>query len=208
MKETNIFRLLNIPSSITLLGLLLGLAAVFAVLRGMPELAIIFLYLGVWCDRLDGLVARKIHQTSDFGAELDNLSDAIVFGAAPALFIYCVTGKLWIIPFSILLTFAGVLRLARYSYVGLIERDGKKYFVGLPIPYTVGILFLIWAFVRQFDSTIQSVVLAIYAVVISLLMVSTRPIPKGSMFERFVFYVIYPIFLVYYVLLMMGIRFW
>ena len=35
-------------------------------------------------DALDGRVARLANQTSDFGAQLDSLSDLVTFGAAPA----------------------------------------------------------------------------------------------------------------------------
>ena len=37
---------------------------------------------------LDGTLARLLKASSDFGAELDSLSDVIAFGVAPALVIY------------------------------------------------------------------------------------------------------------------------
>ncbi len=208
MKETSVFRLLNPAGIVTLAGLGLALASMFAVMRGRPELSLVFLYLCIWCDRVDGLVARRLNIVSEFGAELDNLSDAIAFGAAPAFFIYSVTNKSWMIPFALLITFAAVLRLARYSYVGLIEREGKKYFVGLPVPYTAGILFFIWAFVREFDTTVQSLALAIYAVILSALMVSAVPIRKGAAFEKWVLFIVFPIIFIYYVLCAIDFKLW
>src|SRR5690348_15329533 len=38
-------------------------------------------------DVLDGYLARRSRQASQFGAELDSLCDAISFGAAPAVFL-------------------------------------------------------------------------------------------------------------------------
>jgi len=40
--------------------------------------------LGMLFDAIDGRVARLANQTSDFGAQLDSLSDLVTFGAAPA----------------------------------------------------------------------------------------------------------------------------
>src|SRR5262245_53379628 len=42
------------------------------------------IYLAMLFDAFDGSAARWANQTSDFGAELDSLSDAISFGVAPA----------------------------------------------------------------------------------------------------------------------------
>lgn len=208
IKETRIFRLLNVAGFITLTGLVFAMAAIFATLQEMPELSLVFLYLCIWCDRVDGIVARKLNMVSDFGAELDNLSDAIAFAAAPAIFIYAITRTLWTIPFALLITLAGVLRLARYSYAGLIERDGKKYFVGFPIPYTAGLLFFVWPFFRELNVTNLSIALSMFAVIVSWMLVSKIPVRKGGPFERWAFYVISPIILIYYLLCIMGIRLW
>src|SRR5206468_4325471 len=42
------------------------------------------IYLAMLFDALDGSAARWTKQTSEFGAQLDSLCDAISFGAAPA----------------------------------------------------------------------------------------------------------------------------
>ena len=49
--------------------------------------AILFLIVAAILDGLDGRVARLIKGTSDFGKELDSLTDFVSFGIAPA---YCV----------------------------------------------------------------------------------------------------------------------
>ena len=38
-------------------------------------------------DMLDGRVARMTNSTSDFGAQLDSLADAITFGVAPGVLV-------------------------------------------------------------------------------------------------------------------------
>jgi CDP-diacylglycerol--serine O-phosphatidyltransferase len=87
-------------------------------------------------DLFDGLVARKL-RSSAMGAELDNLSDLISFGLAPAYFVVVwgiVTedahGKVAAAA-AVLVVLAVVLRLARFSCTTL--RDGV--FQGMPSPF-------------------------------------------------------------------------
>jgi CDP-diacylglycerol--serine O-phosphatidyltransferase len=207
-KDVGIFKLLNIAGGVTLLGLVLSVLAALCVVKGKPELAVSLLYFVILCDRLDGAIARKLNQVSPFGAELDNLSDAIAFGFVPGLFLVVVSGTAWMILPALFMLLAGVLRLARYSYVGLVERNGKKYYVGLPIPYTAALLFLIWPVVREFDGTIRSVVLALFAVVVGWFMVSTIPFAKGTRFQVYVLFVVYPLIMIYYVVRSFGVELW
>ncbi|WP_328912638.1 MULTISPECIES: CDP-diacylglycerol--serine O-phosphatidyltransferase [unclassified Streptomyces] len=87
-------------------------------------------------DLFDGLVARKL-RSSAMGAELDNLSDLISFGLAPAYFVVVwgivsddAHGKVAALA-AVLLVLAVVLRLARFSCTTL--RDGV--FQGMPSPF-------------------------------------------------------------------------
>ena len=50
--------------------------------------AVLFLVVAAILDGLDGRVARLIKGTSDFGKELDSLTDFVSFGIAPAFIIY------------------------------------------------------------------------------------------------------------------------
>jgi CDP-diacylglycerol--serine O-phosphatidyltransferase len=49
------------------------------------EAACFLVFLGMLFDALDGLVARMTGGSSEFGAQLDSFSDALTFGAVPAL---------------------------------------------------------------------------------------------------------------------------
>lgn len=87
-------------------------------------------------DLFDGLVARKL-RSSAMGAELDNLSDLISFGLAPAYFVVVWGivsgdghGKVAAIA-AVVVVLAVVLRLARFSCTTL--RDGV--FQGMPSPF-------------------------------------------------------------------------
>jgi CDP-diacylglycerol---serine O-phosphatidyltransferase len=87
-------------------------------------------------DLFDGLVARKL-RSSPMGAELDNLSDLISFGLAPAYFVL-VYGMVADDAHqrvsalaAVVVLLAVVLRLARFSCVTL--KDGM--FQGMPSPF-------------------------------------------------------------------------
>ena len=100
------------------------------------------IYLSMVFDALDGSAARWTKQTSEFGAQLDSLCDAISFGAAPAFLMLQFSHSrdyhqriLWVI--AVLYVFAAVLRLARFN-VETDEDDSHAFFSGLPSPAAAG----------------------------------------------------------------------
>src|SRR6185369_6387978 len=93
------------------------------------------LFIAAVFDTFDGLVARQLGATSEFGKEYDSLADVVTFGAAPAVLIYAwglrVLGPLGA-GIAFLFLVAVSLRLARFNV-----QTGKtdyRYFVGLPSP--------------------------------------------------------------------------
>ncbi|MFD7509839.1 CDP-diacylglycerol--serine O-phosphatidyltransferase [Streptomyces sp. NPDC059853] len=106
------------------------------VVRNNAATAVLLMLLASVFDLFDGLVARKL-RSSPMGAELDNLSDLISFGLAPAYFVLVwgmVVGDAHepvaaLAAITVLL--AVVLRLARFSCVTM--PDGV--FQGMPSPF-------------------------------------------------------------------------
>jgi CDP-diacylglycerol--serine O-phosphatidyltransferase len=136
--------------------------------------AALFIIIAAVFDALDGFMARLTKSSSEFGVELDSLSDLVSFGVAPAFLVYQThlyhLNGLGILISSLLMVFGG-LRLARFN-VQLVGFD-KSHFVGLPIPssaITIASYVLIYyrdnAFVEPFDSYLIPLV-----IVLSLLMV-------------------------------------
>jgi CDP-diacylglycerol--serine O-phosphatidyltransferase len=125
-----------IPNLFTLANLFSGFTAIVHISHGEYQRAAIFILFAAVFDMLDGIVARLFKATSELGAELDSLCDAVSFGVAPAFLLYHVyffeIGPLGIL-LSSLPALAGVLRLARFN-VMLVSFDDKEYFTGLPIP--------------------------------------------------------------------------
>ena len=77
----------TVPNSFTALSLLLGVASIVTTQLGDLELAA---WIIVWCgllDVLDGVSARLLKATSNFGAEFDSMADLVSFGVAPAVLI-------------------------------------------------------------------------------------------------------------------------
>lgn len=100
------------------------------------------IYLAMVFDALDGSAARWAKQTSEFGAQLDSLCDAISFGAAPAFLMLQFSQSreypqriLFVI--AVFYVWAAVLRLARFN-VETDEADSHAFFSGLPSPAAAG----------------------------------------------------------------------
>ena len=103
------------------------------------KLAVTFILLAAILDALDGRIARLIKGTSEFGKELDSLTDFVSFGIAPAFIIYFWElnnyGKIgWII--TLIYSVCCVLRLARFNLTKYDETQSWKqnYFEGIPSP--------------------------------------------------------------------------
>jgi CDP-diacylglycerol--serine O-phosphatidyltransferase len=133
-----------------------GVAAIFqamAFLRGGDRrhiaVAALLIPLALVFDVLDGRIARRRHEASALGRELDSLADVISFGVAPAAIAYAV-GLTSALDQIILVYFAacGLSRLARYNVTAesMAAQTGKvTYFEGTPIPTSIvplGILML------------------------------------------------------------------
>jgi CDP-diacylglycerol--serine O-phosphatidyltransferase len=164
----------QLPNLFTLMNLTLGVLAIIFVYNGWPELAAIMVIVAMLTDGLDGRVARALNCQSEFGKELDSLSDVISFGVAPAFIIYVVALQdvpapiAWFV--TALFPICGALRLARFNVVP----GTPGYFVGLPIPAAGGVLCTLALFHRDLPAT----VLVVCAVLLSYLMVSKNRYPN------------------------------
>ena len=77
-----------LPNILTLGGVCLGISSIKFSIDGNYSLAVIFILLAAILDALDGRIARFVEGTSEFGKELDSLTDFVSFGIAPAFIIY------------------------------------------------------------------------------------------------------------------------
>lgn len=110
-------------------------------------IAAVLIFVAMVFDMLDGRAARWAKQTSQFGAELDSLCDAVSFGVAPAFIVikFCSLAPdtsigfhpriLWGI--AVCYAACAILRLARFN-VETDEDDSHQFFSGLPSPAAAG----------------------------------------------------------------------
>lgn len=128
-----------LPSILTIGNLFLGIVAMILSVQGEWRYGAIMVIIGMLLDGLDGRVARMLNAQSEFGKELDSLSDIISFGVAPALIMYTsilhtygITG--WLI--TAIFPICGAIRLARFN----VHPGIPGYFIGLPITAAGGVL--------------------------------------------------------------------
>lgn len=124
-----------IPNLFTIMNMFCGFLSVINSSEGNFYYASILIILAGVFDALDGLAARITKSASEFGVELDSLSDLISFGIAPAFLIYKI--KLYVfleigVLISAFYLVTAALRLARFN-VQLIGFE-KTHFSGLPSP--------------------------------------------------------------------------
>src|SRR6218665_791055 len=77
-----------IPNLMTLTAMAAGLAAIQFAWDNAWEKAVLAIVVAAILDALDGATARLLKATSEFGAQLDSLSDFLAFGVAPAVILY------------------------------------------------------------------------------------------------------------------------
>jgi len=135
-----------LPNLFTCAALFAGFYSIVQGMNGKFEIACIAIFCAMILDGLDGRVARMTRTQSEFGAQLDSLSDMVSFGAAPALVMYAWAlqpmGKLgWAAAF--IYCACAAMRLARFNTnIGVVD---KKYFQGLPSPAAAALVAgLIW----------------------------------------------------------------
>jgi CDP-diacylglycerol--serine O-phosphatidyltransferase len=155
-------------------NLFFGVLSLVRSVQGQYEFAALFIAFSILLDGLDGLVARLTGTASDFGRELDSLSDLLAFGIAPAFLAYA-----WALSdlgrLGVAVTFAyvlcGALRLARFNIQA--SSADKRYFVGLPIPAAAGaVAALVYYYPRSVHDPVLSALAGLLLATLSILMVS------------------------------------
>lgn len=164
----------SLPNIFTIGNLFLGIIAIILVFNKQPDLAAIMVIIAMLLDGLDGRVARALNVQSEFGKELDSLSDVISFGVAPAFIMYVVAftelnaATAWIATAAF--PICGALRLARFNVIA----GTPGYFIGLPIPAAGGVLCTL----ALFHNELNTFVLVLSTLLLSYLMVSTVKYPN------------------------------
>ncbi len=161
----------HIPNFVTLLNVFCGSIAVFFAVNGNMKLTALFVFLGVFFDFFDGLLARKLKVQSNLGLQLDSLADMITSGLVPGLvmfYLFNLAGPDWVelsanqsittvlsmssnsfLPFfGLLITLASAYRLANFN----IDENQTDVFIGLPTPANA-LLILSLPLIMEFQNS-------------------------------------------------------
>lgn len=138
-----VLKYLNVPNAITSVSICIGIISLILFAYGNYKPAILLFGSTLFFDGIDGRIARKLKQETDFGAELDSLSDTVNFLVVPALIAYFI-GFNSLIAICVLLLYvlSGVWRLANFNISGLIAVGNKNCFTGICTTQAGG-LFLV-----------------------------------------------------------------
>tara|TARA_B100001063_G_scaffold199075_1_gene191800 strand:- start:24 stop:815 length:792 start_codon:yes stop_codon:yes gene_type:complete len=189
MEENKKFKLVSakktrylLPNILTLAGVCLGISSIKFSIDGNFSLAVTLILLAAILDTLDGRIARLIKGTTEFGKELDSLTDFVSFGIAPVFILYFWElqnyGKLgWAI--TLIYSVCCVLRLARFNLTKIDETEVWKYnfFEGIPSP-AGGLLILMPLIYELTDLNLGLEIKKItpyLTVIIAILLVSKVP---------------------------------
>ncbi|MFY0544933.1 CDP-diacylglycerol--serine O-phosphatidyltransferase [Brevibacillus sp. H7] len=165
----------SLPNMLTVSNLFLGIVAIILAFQGdnYVDYAAITVIIGMLMDGLDGRVARMLNAQSEFGKELDSLSDVITFGVAPAFIMYVVALQdlhLLGIFITAIFPICGALRLARFN----VQAGVPGYFIGLPITAAGGVLATLALYHQVFNVAL----LAVSMLLLAFLMVSKIKYPN------------------------------
>jgi CDP-diacylglycerol--serine O-phosphatidyltransferase len=168
-----------LPCLLTASNIAAGFTSMILAAAGRFEAAVYLLCLAVVLDTLDGRVARLLRATSEFGRQLDSFSDAVSFGAAPALLVYLAVlgemGPLGIVP-ALLYLFAGLYRLSRFNLLSDAHTKARRT-LGLPIP--IGASYLMAAVLLRDRMSAAVVIVVVLSAAAAMISRGRLPEMKG-----------------------------
>ncbi|GAA4244630.1 CDP-alcohol phosphatidyltransferase family protein [Winogradskyella damuponensis] len=171
----------HIPNIVTLLNLFSGCIALIFAVNGNFVAAAFFVFLGIFFDFFDGLLARKLNVQSPLGIQLDSLADLVTSGVVPGVIMFKLISlaldapnfsthsdswnsvfhwqgfKMSVLPLiGLFIALASAYRLAKFN----LDEDQQSYFKGLPVPAnTLVILSLPLILEYQNSDLINSIII-------------------------------------------------
>ncbi len=201
-----------VPNFFTGMNFILGLCVILIVTGSQTDSFVVSwvtkspFMLGAWMilwsvnmDKMDGLTARLMNASSDFGAEFDSLADLLTFGISPAMLVFYYTksiNPLWfnnhkVLMFVALVVYAifTAMRLARFNSDPCTKLN-RSFFTGLPSTVAGGLVALVVILFDQYElykmgSSAMSILPSLL-IACGLAMVSPFLLPKLARRKRVV----------------------
>lgn len=169
---------MNVPNSITTLGLVFGIAACYFLVSNNLQGALICLSFSMLMDLCDGFFADKLDQQTEFGQYVDSLVDFFICCIIPILLVYTFVGSHFILVAA--LVFYCICGLWRLAYFNTMEKEG--HFIGLPVPGAMlFVTMAIWS-VLHYGSPSWFIYLTLFLT--GLLMVSFIKLQKYGLWQK------------------------
>lgn len=172
----------DIPNLCSLSGLLCSFLAIYFIVLGDYDVAMIAMVWAVSFDWADGIIARKTLNRTDsekkFGGVLDTLIDIVSFGVVPAILLISYGDfdvVYFIVAFFMLVSAA--IRLSYFSIFGL-SKEGK--YTGLALDNNSLFIVFLFMFESIISKPVFSTMLLISFSILCILNVSQIMTPKLS----------------------------
>ena len=182
-----------IPNLFTFFSLTLGLTALKFAIENKWQISVALVVFASFLDNIDGKIARLLKSNSNFGVELDSLSDLISFGVTPAIIIYLWSKSLMIDGVWAMVIFYAICSSSRLAKFNITTHENKsqkniKFFSGISTPAAAGLTLLPMMFNFRFnvDFFLNEYFIKFYLLIPSILMISNIPTfsLKGIKFEK------------------------
>ena len=183
-----------IPNLFTFISLTLGLTSLKFAIENKWEISVSLIVFASFLDNIDGKIARFLKANSNFGVELDSLSDLVSFGVAPALVIYLWSESMGIQGVWAMVIFYAICSTSRLAKFNILSHQSDssekkiKFFSGISTPAAAGftLLPLMLYFRFNFDFFLNEFFIKFYLIIPSILMISNVPTYslKGIKFEK------------------------
>ena len=181
-----------VPNLLTGLSFVLGLVSIINAELGRLEQAA---WLIVWCvllDVADGLAARLLKATSEFGAEFDSFADLVSFGLAPAALVlhfvwqtYPGVASRWIAAACAIYALFAAMRLARFNTFAPVQAG---WFRGIPTTACGALLATGVIILVRYEAAVVAinwpVYLALLMAGLGVAMISNLRFPKLALARR------------------------
>ncbi|MDP1573951.1 MAG: phosphatidylcholine/phosphatidylserine synthase [Coxiellaceae bacterium] len=175
-----------LPNLFTVGAMFAGFYAIIAATHYAFDNAAVAIFVAMVLDGLDGRVARLTHTQTEFGAQMDNMSDMVCFGVTPALVLYewslSGLGKIgWLVAF--IYTVCTALRLARF--LSMDDHDNKRYSRGITTTAAAGFIASVLWFCVNHNIAGESIkeIICATTLFVALLKVSTIPFRSFKDFD-------------------------